>query len=255
MYFIRTNTGNLVNNKLLTNDYVKDYIKDANWWDTVSHGLIYTGLSAPITIVKKIANLFIASSFVRDCNLPHGSHVFNFADMNWANTKVIYDSYDLSRQEKIRTQLSGNTKYYKYIKVCPLNGSKTYNCSICEKCWRTIIGLIMEDIDPNQCNFKIHNGILDCAKVVLENGWMHFGYDQILFWKDIQAHIPDYKINNLYNSRAFFGWLKDFNFQDYKYKEDHGRQLIKHFYYIAKYDPFFGFKMAIQHTLLLFNKK
>ncbi len=253
IHFVRTNIGSVINNKLLTDDFVKEHIKDADWWQTTSHGLIYTGLSAPITMAKGAATLLVASSFTRDCSLPHGSHLFNFADVRWAGTKVTYDSSDLSRQQKIRTQLSGNQEYYRYIHVCPLSFDRVHNCSICEKCWRTIVGLIMEGIDPNRCNFKVRRGILDCAKEILMNGWMHLDYDETILWKDLQVHIPDHIADNSYGARPFLEWLKGFDFPNYQYHRDRGTELIRHFLCIARYDAVFACKMAVKHAWSLFG--
>ena len=252
LYYIRTNTGNLVNQNLLA----KNYINDGDWFELVSHGLIYTGLSAPITTVKKVANLIMASSFSKYEKVVNGSDVFNLAEMNWANTKVILDSGDLSRQDKIRV-ISGNTKYYHLIKVCHLYKSKRFNCSTpsCEKCARTIIGLIMENIDPNECNFRVNKGTLSLLKVYFENGWIPIDYIRgTFFWTDIQVHIHDHKINNSYNAASFFGCLKDFKFSDYKYQNGNGMQLIKKFYYSAKYDPLFAFEGVIQRVSLVIKR-
>jgi hypothetical protein len=241
---VYTNAGNIINEKLLVDRYLKEDIHSDDWWETVSHGLTLTGLSAPITAVERTANLLMASSHFNEPNLPHGSSVFSLVNMKWANTQVIYDSGDLSRQDKIRDIFKGNIQYYGYLHVCNNIRSKKQNCSHCEKCFRTIIGLIMEGIDPNDCNFSVHNGILDYIKICLQKGWIHFGYDQIGVWQDIQDHVATKC--RIYNADTFFTWFRNFRFSEYEFKGNGIGQLIQQYFYLAKYDLALASKLAVK---------
>jgi hypothetical protein len=258
MCFVSSNIGNLINDSLLAKNYIREDIKSDDWWETVSHGLTLTGIAAPITIMERTADLLMASSLKMEDDLPNGSHLFSFVTMRWATTKVVYDSNDLSRQDKIRTVLKGNTQYYKYLQVCDNIRSKRHNCGHCEKCLRTILGLILENIDPNECNFTVHNGILEYVKACLLNGWISFGHSQKLCWEDIQDHIKDHKISESYNAIVFFEWFRDFNLSDYQFKGNSIKQLTRRSYYLAKYDFFIALKLAfrlILSTIWSFTKK
>ncbi len=253
IYCIYTNSGNLINEKLLVNRYIKEDLHSDDWWETVSHGITLTGLTAPITAVDSIVNLRIASSHFSKPNLPHGSSIFLLAEMKWASTRVIYDSGDLSRQDKIRHILKDNNQYYGYLHVCNNIRSNKHNCSHCEKCFRTIIGLIMEGIDPNDCNFSVHKGILAYIRICLEKGWVLFGYDQIDVWQDLQDHI-DSTINiRMYDAGTFFTWFGDFNLSEYKYKGNGPGQLIQQLYYLARYDLAKAFQLAVKFSLSSFH--
>lgn len=150
IHFIKTNAGEFINNKLLTEKFCES---EGDWWVTVSHGLVLTGLTAPIT-VKGIGTLLMASAQVKDYTKPDGSHFFIYTDVGWGSTKIVYDSYDLTRQEKIKYILKGNAQYYPYLRVC-YSQFRDRNCGFCEKCLRTVTGLVLEDINPKKCNFDI----------------------------------------------------------------------------------------------------
>lgn len=243
--FIKTNTGELINDKLLTEEYGEF---EGEWWEIVSHGLIYTGLSAPVT-ANGIETLLMASSYTNEYKKPNGSHVFVYADMSWGRgTKVVYDSHDLTRQGKIRSLLSGNSQYYPYVSVCQIH--RESNCGFCEKCWRTITGLVLEDVDPQKCNFDIKNGIFGLIKGYFSNRLLNLEDKQVLFWQDIQRHIPDnLDEDKLYSSRDFFEWFKKFDLSKYKYRDGNKSRFLR-LYYLTKYDPIHSFRLILRYILM-----
>lgn len=243
IHFIKTNVGELINNKLLTEKFCEF---EGDWWVNVSHGLVYTGLSAPIT-ADGTGTLLMASAHTKDYPKPHGSHFFIYVDVGWGCTKIAYDSSDLTRQEKIRCVLRGNPQYYPYLRVC-YSQFREHNCGFCEKCLRTITGLILEDIDPQKCNFDIKKGIISLIRGYFSNGLLNIGHSQLLLWQDIQRHIPDnLDKNKLYNSKYFFEWVKEIDLSEYEYRGDRMISRFLKVYYLTKYSPIYSFRHILRY--------
>ena len=215
--FIKTNIRAIPNESLLTSEYGIE-----SWWGRVSHGLMLLGLCAPLT-TEEIGITYIAASHAKKFKKPWGSDPLVDNNVSWADVKIIHDGYELSRQEKIK-KLKHNPHYLSYLRVC-WSQYKEYNCGYCEKCLRTIVGLILENIDPEVCNFNIKNDILNLVQIYLIYGTFDLKDSGIFMWQDIQEHIPvaivDSEVSRRYESEKFFTWFKNFDFSNYKYNENY----------------------------------
>jgi aerobic-type carbon monoxide dehydrogenase small subunit (CoxS/CutS family) len=213
--FIKTNIQEIPNNSLLTSEY-----RVEGWWGSVSHGLILLGLCAPLT-TEKIGTIFSASP---GKGINDATNILVNSSISWADVKIIHDGSELSRQEKIKI-LKHNPHCLSYLRVC-WSQHQEYNCGYCEKCLRTIVGLILENIDPKVCNFNIKNNILNLVRINLTKGILNLTDNEIFMWQDIQKHISetivDSEVSRKYKSEKFFRWFKNFDFLNYKYnmKED-----------------------------------
>ena len=224
-HVVKTDVRRLINDKQLSVEF------GLWWWPRVSHGLTMLGLCAPLT-KDEIGTVLIGSSDpVQDIKYPWGSTPFIDNNLSWADTKIIHDCTEFSRQEKIRYILKEYTKtkgHYPFLRVCNSSArvsSKDLNCNKCEKCLRTIAGLVLEDIDPNMCGFKINSRIFDYLKQSFVNhtlkmsenpGTILFGEaSSTIRWKDIQSEIPDKICHNLHDSKEFFEWFRNFDLKKY----------------------------------------
>lgn len=214
--FIKTNMRQFINESSLVREF-GCYLPDSSWWGGVSHGMQLLGLCAPITQVKHIGTLLIAASCSPEHlrrQLPWGSHPLIDNEVSWANVKVMHDAWKLSRQEKIRYVLRNYINdygRYPVLRVC-YSQFRDLNCGKCEKCLRTITGLVLENVDPNKCGFNIDTDVFDFVKQYFTGGRAHLYFDARRgMWKDIQTHIPEKLSHNLYDSGIFFEWLRDFN--------------------------------------------
>jgi hypothetical protein len=254
IHFIRTDLwdtySSLLHNQLLARDF-----NVIDWWNKVSHGLILLGLSAPLSI-EGIGRLYLASSHVRDYEVPQGqgSHFLANIDFSWADVKVIYDVQDLTRYGKIKYVLRGNHYYYRYLKVCSPFVNPSYyknsnsqeyvkNCGFCHKCIKTITGLILESIDPAECNFYVDDKVLYYVKRLLTTGSLPLKGSQREHWEDIQRQIPD-KISNTpvmqrYGGKEFFEWLREFDFSSYKFCGNTALQMLCWTYCLVRYRGFY----------------
>jgi hypothetical protein len=82
------------------------------------------------------------------------------------------------------------------------------NCGKCEKCVRTITGLVLEGIDPEKCGFKLKENFFDLLKQnIIKNKYFNED-DQIWFWRNIQKNITEDIKHDMYGSKEFFKWFK-----------------------------------------------
>lgn len=221
VHFIKTNMQQLLDQNLLAREY-----KLAGWWGPVSHGLMLLGLVAPLT-TKGIETVLIAASHTKDFKEPWGSHPSIDSNIAWADVRVVHDGYELSRHEKIRYIIE-HPAYLPYLRVCHSSHSD-YNCGHCEKCLRTITALILEGVDPKNCNFNIDGKIFRYITDCFVKGRLDMSESDVFMWTDIQKHIPEQLNNEMRGSKEFFTWLKEFNLRKYRMnKLQHFLWMISH---------------------------
>lgn len=213
---IKTNMQQVLHQKLLRKEF-----KVGEWNESISHALRLLGLCAPLT-TKGIGTVYIAASFTADFDEPWGSHPLIDNNLAWANVKVIHDGYELTRHDKIK-YIAKYPEYLSDLRVCNNHKDyKNYNCCRCEKCSRTITALILEGIDPRNYNFNIDpKKILGYIKDCWVKGIFAGGEHSIFFWIDIQNHIPEKLNDDIYGSKEFFTWLREFDFSNYKMSKLH----------------------------------
>lgn len=211
--FIKTNMRQFINERLLTMEFGR-YLTDSSWWGALHHGIGLLGLCAPITVTKHIKTILSPASHTRELfEYRWGSHPLIDNQMSWAGVKVVHDSYDLSRQEKIRCVLKDyirNSKRYPLLRVC-WSQFRDFNCGKCEKCLRTVAGLVLENIDPNKCGFNIDSNFFDFLKQNFIERRFTLSPGKVFLWKGIQRYIPKTMDHNLYGCKEFFEWFKDFD--------------------------------------------
>ena len=247
IHFIRSMLWNFSSNEII-NDHMLDHDFKVNWWEDVAAGFVALGLVAPIT-VERIGRILYSSTYPKNLRTTHfqGRHFLADNDFSWSDIDLVYYG-DFSRQEKIHF-LRNTPNYFKNLLVCffPIQSLNPKNCGCCVKCWRTIIGLILEGIDPNECNFHIKNNVLDEIKDMLNS--CPFLFRSRYLFLDIQKHIPDTirddEISRGYHSKQFFEWFKDYKFPDYK-KGNWFFNRLKYWYYLEK---FHGIDFTIKRIL------
>lgn len=177
-HFIKSNIRQVIDESVLMDEFSLH-----SWWGEVSHGICLLGLCAPLTINQRISTLFISSS---GKGIISGLNVLNEGASHWGNVKCKVIGKDLSRQEKIKN-ISKSKQYLKYLKVC-WQSNIHYNCGVCEKCSRTLMGLILEGVDPFMCDFIINEKTPDYIKQNLIEGNVFFEDNTRIFWQDIQKY-------------------------------------------------------------------
>jgi len=188
--FIKSDFRKLLNAGKLTNKFGKQL--NDNWWHGLQHGMSIISHAVPIAYLFQISNILIASSSSRECEYfglgeaPCASSLsvdieFKFCE----NGKVYHDGFENFRQDKLKIITNFCDEHTKklFLHVC-WETTGGINCNICEKCSRTIMGIIAINHDPNKYGFSINEDVFDNIKENINE----FRNDMInvLFWLDIQ---------------------------------------------------------------------
>jgi len=236
-------------NGIIKNDLLNhDYRIPSGWWGGVGYGLITIGLCAPLTF-EKIGKVFLSSTPTSE--VFEGSNFLHDNNFSWADIDVAYDSRNMERQEKILNILNTDSRYFKNLRSCYCYDYtlEFKNCGYyCTKCMRTIVGLILAGLDPNECNFEIKNNVLDFIKqIFVSNLFIHeleSRHDWQIMQKNIPQRIKNEKLNSKYSSEQFFKWFESFDIENYKEKI-RGRRLGSIYYHLK----FGGMKNYIPQIL------
>lgn len=189
---------------------LKDYSK--NWYGEVAHGLILTGLVAPVAY-RRVKTLIMAScSHAPGCDYPCGSESQLVRSIRWGGTQVLDDLHELNRAQKVKAYFRGRPDLYAYLRVCWMQ-FEALNCGRCEKCLRTICELLVNSVDPARCNFRIDRSTLtDLRRRIERSYYTTFRSESVLdFWRAIQGSIDLENTEDLYGSKDFFAWLAGFD--------------------------------------------
>lgn len=207
--FIKANMREVINRKYLESKFGID-----TWWGSICHGLMLLSLCAPLTN-EQIGTITIAATHTCDFNHPWGSHPLLDPRVSWSDVEIVHDGYDFSRQKKLRYLINECPTYLKYLRVCYLQ-HLSYNCGHCEKCLRTITGLLLENKDLRDCNFKTDKNILHLVKDCFSRRVLSLGESERFSWKDIQNNIPPQLQDGDYGQKNFFAWFKEVDLTNYR---------------------------------------
>lgn len=148
-------------------------LKDIGWWGKVQHGLALIGALAPLSFIYKYTSIYIASSYTDHIDIDWGSTPEIDEKITWAGgVKVFHDGYELKRQDKVDliAEFASYTDNKFKLRVCYSELRTEFNCSNCEKCFRTILGLILNGKNPNDYGFNVDETVYDKFYEVLEIG-------------------------------------------------------------------------------------
>ena len=139
-----------------------------------------------------------------------------------ATAAVEHDSFDLSRQQKIERLVGWQkeTGEQLTLRVCLTFVTREGgNCGRCEKCLRTMVGLVLAGADPTAFGFPDYRpaildtipGLFAARRIRLEGmGFM---------WRDLQDHAR----KSVVLDGAFWSWLREFDFATYRRTQRPGR--------------------------------
>lgn len=157
-YAVYSNFRESINYSYLSN-YVAEKI-NCEWWHDFQHGIALIGLATPLAHMNKYSKVYIASSFTANDigNYTCASDPTIDNHFKYSNTVTIHDGYEFSRQDKIHNicQFIKKNNIIIKLRVCWIsNGGE--NCCSCEKCYRTIMGIIAEGGNPIDYGFELNN--------------------------------------------------------------------------------------------------
>lgn len=154
--FLKTNFRTILNCKKLSDGVSKENIRE--WWHDFQHGIAILGHIAPIAYEKKIKILYIASSNTDKSRkrivCASDPTIDNY--VKYSSCKIVHDGYEYTRQDKIHNIckfLERSNEKSVQLRVC-WKSSGGENCCECEKCYRTILEILVEKKDPNDFGFN-----------------------------------------------------------------------------------------------------
>jgi hypothetical protein len=229
--YIESNFGSF-----LARDRLAEAAPDVSeWWGQVQHGLGFVGLAAPLVTARRLARLVIAATLSLDWLYPWGSHPAIEPELRWAGTGVEHHGAGVTRQGKIafiaRATSSGERR--PPLRVCwqrpDLDGR---NCCLCEKCLRTISGLLVEGEEPGEYGFDLPlDTVLTHALARVRRRKLEIDtVGQARRWEEIQrAAQPERSLPARFRSEPFatyLRWLRTECFPAYLRKRNRRRRLL-----------------------------
>ncbi len=177
-------------------------LKDIGWWGKVQHGLSLIGSLAPISYINSYSGIYIASSYTEQIDIAWGSTPQIDEKISWASIKVFHDGYELKRQDKVDliTKFSANTDSNFKLRVCYSERRDGFNCSSCEKCYRTILGIILNGKNPNNYGFNVDEHVYAGIFETLNIGGASRGMQY--FWWELMEKAKKTKSIFTFNDEA-----------------------------------------------------
>lgn len=176
------------------------------WWHGFQHGIGIISHIAPYAYLHKLKNIYFAASFTSKYKTTCASDPTIDNHVCIGKCTTIHDGYEFSRQDKIRRicDFKRRTGMQIQLRVC-WQSTGGQNCCACEKCYRTICGILAEGENPADFSFSAYSLEKMCRDLQTPN----FIYGFIVkFWRDIQNRFRE-KPENLPKELA---WLIEKNF-------------------------------------------
>lgn len=216
---IETSFVDYLDQTKLNEDFGK--IIHGTWYHNVQHGIGLLCLCAPYIYIHKIDTLYIASSYYQ--GFP--GHIYCASDdsidsnVRFASTKVVHDAYNSTRQDKILDiiKFSETRKIQIPLRVCWFVKDGK-NCCGCEKCFRTIMGIIAEGRNPNNYGLPITTKTLKDLQKFMTLRYQCGNVD-LIFWEDIKRRFRANKRIIESSNKCYYKntkWIYNFNFRDLK---------------------------------------
>ena len=181
------------------------------YWYGFQHGIGIISHAAPIAFTRKIRMVYLASSYTKGGQIACASSptIDNFFRIS--SCQVRNDQSDWTRQDKIINICNYVKEKGKHVqlRVC-WESEGGGNCCHCEKCYRTILGILAEGENPLEYGFSYtHNDFQNICKDIRTK--LIFNDVYIELWKDIQDRfiVNKYLLKDKYE----IDWIYSFNFE------------------------------------------
>ena len=208
--FIKSNFATIINEHAFHKG-IGCIIGDS-WWHGFSHSMSFISISIPMAYRNNCMEILIASSFTIGDSRVCASYATTDIEFKFCSYgKTVHDGFELSRQDKLKAvvdyQRSMNKPFP--LKVCSFNED---NCCHCEKCFRTIAGIIAEGGDPKNFGFNIKGKIRDYFIDYFTHNMQFFGIknESISHWPHIKKRIISNMDNVIY--KDFAEWFLSYDF-------------------------------------------
>lgn len=196
-----------------------------DWWGHVQHGMGFLGVAAPLLLAQGSTTLYIASSHTPTFSAPWGSSPVIDEAVAVDALKVVHDGYELSRQAKMReVQQVAQARRVPFppLRVCYANPSGDgSNCGKCEKCLRTVVGMLLEGADLVVSGFEAPPATyLERTRRKFARYVMPSSANAAWMWGDLQRRARELLASESVDTAIagwgpFVAWLARFDFDAY----------------------------------------
>lgn len=209
---VKSSLRSFLNESLLNQESMQ--LIDDFWWHGAQHSIGLLSLLAPLDYLFCIKTNYIASSFtqkeflsgVKCVSYPIVDNAFVVA-----STKTHHDGYDVNRSEKIQfiCETCTHEDFTLDLKVC-FNYINGKNCCHCEKCYRTMMDILVFDNHLDRYGFTLRSNNTKEIKRFLDTEEI-----RLFNWNPIQESYRKYPCNQ---SISWFAHYKFNNFGSLKNK-------------------------------------
>ncbi len=208
--FAKSNFAVLVNTDTFDRN-IKKKLGDS-WWHGFQHSMAFISIAIPVAYLLKIEKIYIASSVPMGEYVKCASYVTTDSEFKFATVGgCVHDGSELTRQDKVHILVDyANQRQDDYlIRVCSFND---HNCCACDKCFRTILGIVAEGGDIKKFGFYINGNIREHFESIMEERAQTFNLkgESRLHWPAIKKKmIENYEI---IEDKEFVDWFLSYDF-------------------------------------------
>ncbi len=181
--FIKTSFREVINYQFLNDKIAKP--NHENWWHGFQHGMALIAHSAPVSFDKNIRRIYFSSTDSVKSKVPYtcASHLEMDNNNNNNGARTIHEGFEDTRLDKIRKvcRFFKERKQQISLHVCWVTRDGK-NCCRCEKCARTIFGIMAEGYDPVEFGFDLSQKKYDELAKMIKNEELPI---YPVFWGDI----------------------------------------------------------------------
>ncbi|WP_226007312.1 hypothetical protein [Natrinema salinisoli] len=209
--FVQSNMLSFLDHPMLLAHYKRHV--DGGWYSSVGHGLGLLGLCAPLAYARGMTDLYVAATHWDGIDLEWGSRPDIDDHVRWAGTQCHHDGYDLTRQERLDRIADYVRTESPTLQLQTCNDRMDGNCGVCEKCYRTAVGLRLSGLEPDDHGYPFDDGDYHRLRRSLERGEWVLGRDERHMWADIRERVRDTEPATP-AERTFFEWLETVDLDD-----------------------------------------
>lgn len=208
--FAKSNFAVLVNIDAFNK--IKKRLGDS-WWHGFQHSMGFISIAIPVAFLSKIEKIYIASSVPMGEYVKCASYLTTDGEFRFAAVGgCIHDGSELTRQDKVHVLVNyakQNNKEYP-LRVCSFND---HNCCECDKCFRSILGIVAEGGDIKNFGFFINGSLKDHFSAIMSARAHTFNIkgESSLHWPAIKK-----KMNENYTTiedKEFVDWFLNYDFE------------------------------------------
>lgn len=160
-------------------------------WYPFQLGVSMVSTMVPYAYLHKIKRIYMASCYTYKYKFigpeATGPEIEN--NFKFSSCEVVHDAYDCTRQEKVQNICNYYAENNKSIIIHACGSMRPGICCSCEKCIRTIAGILAEKQLPENYGFIKNNTITDVCNYLKKRD--DFLEQYIMFWLDIQNRFKE----------------------------------------------------------------